>query len=257
MIDGRKKQPCLLQEGIIVAALPQRQTLTSQVVKALTERIHSGQLKPGDRLPTEQELIEEFSVSRTVVREAISSLKAAGLATSQQGVGAFVLQSGANPSFRIEGTSLNLIKDVISVLELRIALESDAAALAALRRNEEHLTAMREALDRMALAIDKSEDAVSPDFDFHRTIAEATGNPHFTHLFSYLGSLLIPRARLQTFRYFAPDRTEYLRRVNREHEDIYHAIHRQDTEAARSAMRLHLSNSRERLRLAMAENDGH
>jgi DNA-binding FadR family transcriptional regulator len=114
---------------------------------------------------------------------------------------------------------------------------------------------MRDALDRMSAAIDASEDAVAPDFDFHRTIAEATGNRHFTHLFSYLGALLIPRARLQTFRYFAADRTEYLRRVNREHEDIYQAIKRQDVEAARSAMRLHLSNSRERLRLAMTDGE--
>jgi DNA-binding FadR family transcriptional regulator len=230
----------------------QRETLTSQLVKVLTRRIHEGALKPGDRLPTEQELIEEFSVSRTVVREAITSLKAAGLVASQQGVGAFVLRGDATPSFRIDGTSLNLIKDVIAVLELRAALESDAAALAAQRRSPAHVDAMRDALDRMAAAIDASEDAVAPDLDFHRTIAEATGNRHFTHLFSYLGSLMIPRARIQTFKYFAADRTEYLRRVNREHEDIFQAIRRQDVEAARSAMRLHLSNSRERLRLAMA-----
>jgi DNA-binding FadR family transcriptional regulator len=230
----------------------QRETLTSQLVKVLTQRIHEGALKPGDRLPTEQDLIEEFEVSRTVVREAITSLKAAGLVASQQGVGAFVLKGDATPSFRIDGTSLNLIKDVIAVLELRIAIESDAAALAAQRRSEAQVVAMRDALDRMAAAIDASEDAVAPDLDFHRTIAEATGNRHFTHLFSYLGSLMIPRARIQTFKYFAADRTEYLRRVNREHEDIYQAIKRQDVDSARSAMRLHLSNSRERLRLAMS-----
>jgi DNA-binding FadR family transcriptional regulator len=234
-----------------LAQVRQRETLTSQLVKVLTRRIHDGALRPGDRLPTEQELIEEFAVSRTVVREALTSLKAAGLVTSQQGVGAFVLQGDATPSFRIDGTSLNLIKDVIAVLELRTALESDAAALAAQRRTPAHLDAMRDALDQMTAAIAASEDAVAPDLDFHRTIAEATGNHHFTHLFSYLGSVMIPRARIQTSRYFAADRSEYLRRVNREHEDIYHAIERQDAETARSAMRLHLSNSRERLRLAM------
>lgn len=238
-----------------MSALRQRETLTSQLVKALTERIRTGELKPGDRLPTEQDLIEEFKVSRTVVREAVSSLRAAGLVATQQGVGAFVLQAESSPPFRIDNANLNLLKDVIAVLELRIGIESDAAALAAQRRTEAHLAAMREALDRMSAAIDASEDAVAPDFDFHRTIAEATGNRHFTHLFSYLGALLIPRARLQTFRYFAADRTEYLRRVNREHEDIYQAIKRQDQEAARSAMRLHLSNSRERLRVAMTDGD--
>ena len=132
----------------------QRETLTSQLVKALTERVRSGELKPGDRLPTEQELIEEFKVSRTVVREAISSLKAAGLVATQQGVGAFVLQAESSPPFRLDNANLNLLKDVIAVLELRIGIESDAAALAAQRRTPAHLAAMRGALDRMAAAID-------------------------------------------------------------------------------------------------------
>ncbi len=233
-----------------MTALRRRETLTSQLIRTLTERIATGALKPGDKLPSEQELIEQFGVSRTVVREAISSLRAAGLVATQQGVGAFVLQAAAEP-FRIDENSLDLIKEVISVLELRIALEAEAAALAAQRRKPEQVTAMRAALDRMEAAIAASEDAVASDLEFHQTIAEATGNSHFTHLFNYLGALMIPRARVQTFRFFADDRTEYLRRVNREHEDIYQAIARQDADAARSAMRLHLSNSRERLRKAM------
>lgn len=232
-----------------MTALRRRETLTSQLVRTLTERIAKGALKPGDKLPSEQELIEQFRVSRTVVREAISSLRAAGLVVTQQGVGAFVLEAAAEP-FRINENSLDLIKEVINVLELRIALEAEAAALAAQRRTPEQVAAMRAALERMEAAIAESEDAVAPDLEFHTIIAEATGNTHFTHLFNYLGALMIPRARVQTFRFFADDRTKYLRRVNREHEDIYQAIARQDSDAARSAMRLHLSNSRERLRKA-------
>lgn len=234
-----------------MTALRRRETLTSQLTRTLTGRIAQGLLKPGDKLPSEQELIGEFGVSRTVVREAISSLRAAGMVTTQQGVGAFVQADALTQPFRIDEANLDLLKEVISVLELRIALEAEACALAAQRRGEAHLEAMRVALDRMEAAIAASEDAVAPDLDFHRTIAEATGNAHFTHLFSYLGALMIPRTRLQTFRFFADDRTEYLRRVNREHEDIYQAILRRDSDAARSAMRLHLSNSRERLRKAM------
>lgn len=234
-----------------MTALRRRETLTSQLVKSLTERVTRGELRPGDKLPSEQELIEAFGVSRTVVREAISSLRAAGLVATQQGVGAFVQQAALTQPFRIDETALNLLKEVINVLELRIGLEAEAAALAAQRRQPAHLEAMRIALDAMETAIEAEDDAVSPDLDFHRTIAEATGNSHFTHLFSYLGQLMIPRARVQTFRFFADDRADYLRRVNREHEDIYQAIARQDSDAARSAMRLHLSNSRERLRRAM------
>lgn len=235
----------------MVTALRRRETLTSQLVRSLTERVTRGELRPGDKLPSEQELIEAFGVSRTVVREAISSLRAAGLVATQQGVGAFVQQAALTQPFRIDETALNLLKEVINVLELRIGLEAEAAALAAQRRQPEHLEAMRIALDAMETAIEAEDDAVSPDLDFHRTIAEATGNSHFTHLFSYLGQLMIPRARVQTFRFFAADRADYLHRVNREHEDIHQAIARQDSDAARSAMRLHLSNSRERLRRAM------
>jgi GntR family transcriptional repressor for pyruvate dehydrogenase complex len=100
----------------------------------------------------------------------------------------------------------------------------------------------------MAEMIEASEDAIAPDLKFHHAVAEATGNSHFTHLFSYLGALLIPRARVPTFHFYAADPVEYLLRVNREHGEIYQAIHRQDSDTARSAMRLHLSNSRERLR---------
>jgi GntR family transcriptional repressor for pyruvate dehydrogenase complex len=233
-----------------VTALQRRETLTSQLIRSLTEWIVTGRIKPGGKLPSEQELIGKFNVSRTVVREAISSLRAAGLVTTQQGVGAFVLQAPAEP-FRIDESSLDLLKEIVSVLELRIALETEAAALAAQRRRPEHVREMRAALDRMEAAIAASEDAVASDLDFHRLIAESTGNPHFIHLFNYLGALMIPRTRVQTFRLFADDRTEYLLRVNREHEDIYQAIARQESDAARSAMRLHLSNSRERLRRAM------
>lgn len=244
---GRKDQ--------ILTALRQRETLTSQLSKALRASIDNGDLKPGDKLPSEQELVERYGVSRTVVREAISSLRASGFVATQQGVGAFVLQRSGWPAFPAGETNPNLIQEIVNILELRIAIEVEAAALAAQRRKPEHMEKMRGALDRMAEMIEASEDAIAPDLRFHHAVAEATGNSHFTHLFSYLGALLIPRARLQTFRYFAADRQEYLRRVNREHEDIYQAIKRQDQEAARSAMRLHLSNSRERLRLAMTDGE--
>lgn len=234
-----------------MAARRRRETLTAQLTRRLSSRIGGGNLRPGDKLPSEQALIEEYGVSRTVVREAISSLRAAGLVTTQQGVGAFVRDGALAQPFRIDEAGLDLLKEVIRVLELRIALEAEACALAAQRRQDSHLAAMHTALTAMEAAIDAEEDAVAADLDFHRAIAEATGNRHFTHLFGYLGTLMIPRTRLQTFRFFADDRQDYLRRVNREHEDIYQAILRQDSDAARSAMRLHLSNSRERVRRAM------
>jgi DNA-binding FadR family transcriptional regulator len=140
-----------------------------------------------------------------------------------------------------------MLHEVIQVLELRIGVEVEAVALAAQRREEHHVEEMRAAIERMGMAIDASEDTVEPDLTFHRLIAEATANPHFSHLFSYLGALLIPRTRVETFRFAPEDRQSYLHRVNREHLTIFQAIERRDVDAACSAMRMHLSNSRDRL----------
>jgi GntR family transcriptional repressor for pyruvate dehydrogenase complex len=227
-------------------ALRPRETLTSQLVRALTERISQGELKPGDRLPTEQDLIETFGVSRTVVREAISSLRATGLVTTQQGVGAFVREV---PQATLQtSASMETVHEVIHVLELRIGVEVEAVALAAQRRKTHHVQALREAVARMEEAIEASHDTVKPDLDFHRTVADATGNPHFAHMFNYLGALLIPRTRIETHRFAPEDRQSYLRRVNREHQMIVHAVEHGDVEGACSAMRMHLSHSRDLLR---------
>lgn len=238
-----------------MAPIAANRNLAAELVERLSGEILSGKLAPGSKLPTEQEMVAATGVSRTVVREAVAALRAEGLVVTRQGVGAFVAADIGRRPFRIDEASLDVLKEVINVLELRAALEAEAAALAAERRSPAQLRALRRALDQMALAIEETEDAVAPDLDFHRIIAEATGNSHFTHLFTYLGSLLIPRTRVQTFRSVTDDRPAYLRRVNQEHEDIYAAIQRQDAGAARTAMRLHLGNSRERLRRAAAGAD--
>lgn len=225
-----------------------KQTLTGQVSRSLSERISSGRYKPGDKLPTEQQLIEEFSVSRTVIREAVASLRAHGVISTRQGVGAFVLNRQSNPNFQIDQSLLNMVEEICAVLELRIALESEAAALAATRRTEDDIAAIHNAMSDMKAAIAQDSEALEPDLGFHRAIATATGNVHFVNLFSYLGELVIPRSRLQTFKLDGMSRTEYLERVHGEHQQIASAVIRGDAEAARAAMRLHLADSRERLR---------
>jgi len=234
-----------------IAATPRRaRSLTQMLVDSITSRIRRRELKSGDKLPTESEIMVAYGVSRTVVREAISRLQAGGLVETRQGVGTFVLEGAAQGPFRVDPAALATIKEVIALLELRIALEAEAAALAAARRTDAHLAEMRRALDAFAHGIDESSDAVNPDFEFHLQVALASGNRHFADLMSHLGTLVIPRARLNTARLAHEERSEYLRRVGREHEDIYAAIARGDAEAARAAMRTHLANSRERLERA-------
>jgi GntR family transcriptional repressor for pyruvate dehydrogenase complex len=236
-----------------IAPVRQRETLTGQLTRTLSERIASGQYAVGSRLPSEQEMIGEFGVSRTVVREAIANLRANGRVTTMQGVGAFVMQQDVSTGFQIDAAGLSEVHDVVAVLELRIALESEAAVLAAQRRTPEQLAVMKQALLEMDEAISRGESAVQADMRFHRAIAEATGNPHFLKLFNYVGELLIPRARLQSVRLDNTPMPDYLARVQREHEQICYAIERQDPEAARAALRMHLSESKARLQRSIAK----
>ncbi|MDB5861806.1 MAG: GntR family transcriptional regulator [Ramlibacter sp.] len=223
-------------------------SLAHDVVDGLSGRIRDGSLAQGEKLPTEAAIMEEFGVSRTVVREAISRLQAAGLVATRHGVGTFVVGMGEAATFRIAPEQLSTLQDVIAVLELRIGVETESAALAAMRRTPENLLTLRNALTAFIAAVEEGRDAVGPDFQFHLEIARATQNHHFVDLMAALGGMMIPRARLEPPGPLTPEREAYLRKVNTEHESIVDAISRQDSDAARAAMRTHLANSRERRR---------
>ena len=226
--------------------------LTLELVESLGDRIRDGRLPQGEKLPTEAEIMVEYAVSRTVVREALSNLQAAGQVLTRHGIGTFVVGPGEAAPFRIAPEQLATLQDVIAMLELRIGLETEAAALAAQRRSEANLREMRAALDEFGAALQAGRDAVAPDFRFHLEIARATQNPHFAELIATLGASMIPRARLDAPVPLTEERREYLRRVNAEHESLFDAIVVQDSEAARAAMRTHLANSKERRRRAQA-----
>ena len=243
--------PAALGAPALAAAVPlarRRGGLVAEIVGGLAADIREGHLQPGDKLPTEAEIMGRFSVSRTVVREALSRLQASGLVDTRHGIGTFVLPPAEGGTFRIAAEDFATVADVISVLELRISLETEAAGLAAQRRTPENLAAMAQALSAFHASIRLDSDAVPPDFQFHLEVARATGNRHFADLMTYLGTMIIPRTRVNTPSSAPEGRQSYLQRVNGEHETIYIAIRNQDTEAARAAMRTHLSNSRERLR---------
>ena len=223
-------------------------SLAHDVVDGLSGRIRDGSLAQGEKLPTEAAIMEEFGVSRTVVREAISRLQAAGLVETRHGVGTFVVGLGEGSAFRISPEQLGTLQDVIEVLELRIGVETEGAALAATRRTPENLETLRNALTAFIAAVEEGRDAVGPDFQFHLEIAKSTPNHHFVDLMATLGGMMIPRARLEPPGPLTPERAAYLRKVNAEHESIVDAISRQDPDAARAAMRTHLANSRERRR---------
>lgn len=217
-------------------------TRTQALVDALRARIVDGDLAPGRPVPSESELVAEFGVSRTVVREAMSRLQAAGLVETLRGRGSFVLARPSTESFGVDVGGLRSVAERVELLEFRTAVETEAAALAALRRDDDQLAAVRRAADAFARAADRPADAVAADFAFHLAVATASGNRYLRELLGTLGEPMIamPSARLRAG---APRAQE----VVAEHAAVVLAVQRGDAETARAAMRVHLASSTARL----------
>jgi GntR family transcriptional regulator, transcriptional repressor for pyruvate dehydrogenase complex len=232
--------------------IPSRtRNLAEQVVAYVNEQIATRALKPGDKLPTESSLMSLLGVSRTVVREAISRLQAMSVIETRHGIGSFVLEPRREP-LGIEVVPASTLSDVLSVLELRISLETECAGLAAQRASERDLANIRGALEAIGEATRTGGDSAAADLQFHVAVARATGNRYFVDILTQMGAALIPRHRIDSAGIAQTDPKAYAELVNREHESIFDAIARHDPESARAAMRMHLSSSRERLRRAVA-----
>lgn len=217
---------------------------THDLVSSLTRQILLGTFKPGDKLPSENTLVREHRVSRTVVREALSKLQASGLVEPRHGIGSFVIERQAQAELRVGAESAASVRDL---LELRIGLEGQAAALAAVRRDDGHLARMRQALDDYQDLAAAGDSCIEADRRFHLLIAEATGNLYFSEMLGQLGSGMIPRNRMAEDERSGAKLARHAYLANLEHEAILNAIRRQDPDAARAAICLHLSNSRDRL----------
>jgi GntR family transcriptional repressor for pyruvate dehydrogenase complex len=223
-------------------------TLSDQVTEALLGRIESGQLKPGEKLPPEVVLAPEFGVSRTVVREAISRLKQEGLVESRQGSGVFVrLKPAINP-LKIDESVLESRESVLQIVELRRAIESEAAALAAQRRSRSQLTEIETALHAIDTEVSAGRDGVDADVAFHRSIAQATGNPFFLKTINFLAQYL--KAATRATRTNEARRVEFMRQVRAEHQAILGSIRERDAVNARNAAATHMFNAARRLATA-------
>ncbi len=221
---------------------------TQELVEHLTARIREGVIRPGEKLPTEARLVADHGVSRTVVREAISRLAAAGLVETRHGKGSFVLAQPSTSSFpTVEGGERTL-DDIVDLVEFRIAVETEAAALAAVRRSPAQLSALERALDEFASCADNPGAAVRADHRFHVRVALATGNRYFSDLLTSFGPSLIVMHRDRL-----PSGEAGFAHVVAEHAEVYDAVARSDPDHARAAMRLHLTRSRARLLAAQRQ----
>lgn len=223
-----------------------QRTLSDEIVAQISDDIVSGALAPGQKLPTEQEQMEHFGVSRTVIREAISAMRSDGLLNSKQGIGVFVSDTPLQRPFRIKSDHVKTIRGVLDVMELRMSIEIESAGNAAERRSDEQLKSMSDALLAIDDELESGNFSVEHDFDFHRSIAMATGNEYFVKILEYLGSHIIPRQSVNFISQSTNEKSEYLRRIQEEHWLILNAIEDCEPDIARKQMRNHIQRGRAR-----------
>ncbi len=228
--------------------LPPTLSRPAQLAEWFAREIRAGRLVSGEKLPTEQELNARFGVSRTVIREAMASLRSEGLVVSRQGSGVFVADHRANQTFRIVSNEVRSLTEIENVLQLRLAVELEAAAIAAEKRSDEDLAHMRRWLDAIDASIAAGDAAIESDFAFHRAISSATGNPYFERFMHFLGPVIIPPRLIRPLSETPDQRRLYLEQIQAEHRRIYQAIERRNAETARFTLREHLEGSRERYR---------
>ncbi len=221
-----------------------RERLGDQLYGQILEQIVSGALGEGDKLPSENQICQSFHVSRPTVREALMRLHADGLVTTRHGSGTFVLR---RPSGHL--TRLAEASDIAGMLrcwEVRIALEGQAAALAAQRRTPSQMAHISDALAALKASFEGTSIPARADFEFHLAVARASGNALFADLLEMLNAT-IRQAMTVALGITRAGSQERARRVVEEHEAIAEAIERGDAEAASLAMRYHLHRSRQRV----------
>ncbi|PJO42235.1 FadR/GntR family transcriptional regulator [Lysinibacillus xylanilyticus] len=213
-----------------------------EVSEILYEKIRSGELKPGDRLDSVEQLAEQLQVSRSAIREALSALKAMGLIEIKQGSGTFVKSNQSNQlDFPLSTAILTNKQDISHLLEVRKIIEVGAAASAAIHRTEEDLQSMLQILDEMKLVQGDGELGEKVDFQFHAAISAASQNPLLTTLLDQVSGLMIETMK-ETRRIWLYSKKITSEKLYDEHMQIFLAIKQQNEELAKHAMASHLSN---------------
>lgn len=225
--------------------------LYEQIVQQIEDSILKGVLKPGDQLPAERELAQQFGVSRTAVREAVKALREKGLVEAYSGKGTFIT-NGTSHAIR---QSLDFMirigqsEGATHLAELRLVLEPEIAALGAGRIEDQLLATMREAVATMERSSHDPDAYIEADLDFHLALAEAAGNPLILSLLDSIVGLLREQ-RMKIFQVDGgPQRGQY------HHKRILAAVERHDPDAAREMMREHLRQVGEDSQASSASED--
>ena len=224
--------------------IQKREKLADQLYGQILEQIVSGNLSEGAKLPSENEICASFGVSRPVVREALRKLQSDGLVYARQGVGSFVKKRP--PQGLIEFGGINDVAGLLRCFEARIAIEAATARMAAERATLRHHRDIERALKMLEQGIAAGDIADQADFEFHMSIARASGNDIFVTMLTSLHGVIAKtmNVALNITRTGSADR---VKKVLLEHRQIYDAIRGQDSESAELLMRYHLHQARQRV----------
>lgn len=218
--------------------------LSDRVYDHVLSQIIVGIFPVHSRLPPETRLADQLGVSRPVVREALMRLREDGLISSRQGAGSFVMRRPADDVYNY--APLSSIADIQRCFVFRIAIEGEAAALAARDHDAEGLRRIRNALGDLDRIIEQGTLGVEEDIAFHRSVAEATGNRFFAATLAALHAQIAVGITLNRNLSLIQPRDRLLR-GQLEHRVVVEAIASRDETAARAAMRLHIENARKRV----------
>ncbi|MBT3391350.1 MAG: FadR family transcriptional regulator [Chloroflexi bacterium] len=218
-------------------------SLAEAVAEQLMALIAKGQLKPGDRLPTEPELMNQFGVGRSTLREAVKSLVVAGLLETRRSAGTFVSESYTD--YLSQSLNWGMVfskQELRHIIDVRCALEEQAAALAAEFATDEQKAHLAELVDAISAQGIGPEQAVENDIGFHIAIAEASNNPLLLNL------ILNLRQVLHGYIKAGYQRRGYADQVNAQemadlHRPILQAIQAGQPAAAKRAMHTHFQNT--------------
>lgn len=221
----------------------ERKTLSDMVFNQIYRSIKSGSYSPDEKLPPEVDLAAEFEVSRPVIREALKKLREQNLIYSKQGVGSFVRQNGIKDPLGF--SPVENLSDLRRCYEFREVLEPACAAAAAERRTESDLVRIEKALLVLKDATNKGRHHSDADYEFHLSIAQASGNQYFLTAMESLKEHI--SVGMKHHGHSVKQATDGLDNVFHEHEQIFAAIRDRDPESAKYFMREHIMGSRTRI----------
>lgn len=220
--------------------------LYEDIIQQIVQKIETGELQAGEKLPTERELVAQMGVSRTSIREALRAMELIGLVESKVGEGTYIKSLSVDKAF------LNLAQVVptdeqflLDMYEVRILLESYSAKQAARRRTEEHLAQLRHSIELLNKDIGSVEARTKADTLFHQTIAKAAGNTALISVLSLCSELINSSITIANAYVNTLD-------IVYEHQAMYDAIERQSDKIAERLMRAHIKRAHDRTKFVLS-----